>query len=86
MHHIMYSDPFVTSFLRMTRREAFLRMTIKNLKSWTLIGTNIGTGRLKLMENKERGKVINSTKYELDLTNKIKTELSKGKKVKIKIV
>lgn len=37
-------------------------------------------------ENKERGKVINSTKYELDLTNKIKTELSKGKKVKIKIV
>ena len=37
-------------------------------------------------ENKERGKVINSTKYELDLTNKIKTELSKGKKVKIKIL
>lgn len=37
-------------------------------------------------ENKERGKVINSTKYELDLTNKIKSELSKGKKVKIKIV
>lgn len=37
-------------------------------------------------ENKEKGKVINSTKYELDLTNKIKTELSKGKKVKIEIV
>lgn len=37
-------------------------------------------------ENKERGKVINSTKYELDLTNKIKSELLKGKKVTIEIV
>ena len=37
-------------------------------------------------ENKEKGKVLNSTKYELELTKLIKESNNKGEKVTIKIV
>lgn len=37
-------------------------------------------------ENKEKGKVLNSTKYELELTKLIKEANNKGEKVTIKIV
>lgn len=37
-------------------------------------------------ENREKGKVLNSTKYELELTKLIKEANNKGEKVTIKIV
>lgn len=47
---------------------------------------NDTSGCLLTGENKEKGKVVNSTKYEIELTNRIKTAINKKEKVTIKIV
>lgn len=44
------------------------------------------SGCLLTGENKERGKVINSTKYETELINKIKKAIAKKEKITIKII
>lgn len=44
------------------------------------------SGCLLTGENKERGKVINSTKYETELINKIKKAIDKKEKITIKII
>ena len=43
-------------------------------------------GCLLVGENKEKGKVINSTKYEIELTKLIKQHSSKNEKITIKII
>lgn len=44
------------------------------------------SGCLLTGENKEKGKVINSTKYEIELINKIKKAIAKKEKITIKII
>lgn len=47
---------------------------------------NHTSGCLLVGENKKKGMVINSTKYEIELTKLLKAEQNKGKKITIKII
>ena len=44
------------------------------------------SGCILVGENKKKGMVINSTKYEIELTRLLKEEQNKGKKITIKII
>lgn len=44
------------------------------------------SGCILVGENKKKGMVINSTKYEIELTKLLKEEQNKGKKITIKII
>ena len=71
------------------KRELPILINVPNFEGIRIHKGNVpehSSGCLLVGENKERGKVINSTKYETELVKIIKSAINKAEKITIKIV
>lgn len=93
----VYSEtciPFGEYEVKITYAPKFKRELpwLQNVPSFTGILIHRGnndkhtSGCILVGENKAVGKLLNSSKYEIELTNKIKEAIKKGEKVTIKII